>query len=269
MEYKIISGAVVEVKRTWMNARPNTKKTRGQRIAGNTSERKIRQNEIERKKQLARILNANLSAGWMLATLKFDDAHLPPDYEALKTEGKKFLRKFRAAFKSEHGRNPRLVMVCANWSPRNNAPARLHIHLVVEPCSWDMLRSVWSTVNGVSLEPIDNRKDHAALAVYLVDNVHGRPRGESTWCASRGNLEKPIYTEPVPVDNVEEIEIIPTARQTAFERLDDEDGRAVSTYIRCILPCKPTVRGQQIILPRPQKRGGRKQRRAAAERSEE
>ena len=269
MEYKIISGSVVEVKRTWMNARPNVKKPRGQRIAGNTSERKIRQNEIEKKKQLARILNANIGKGWLLVTLKYDDAHLPADYEALKESGKKFCRTLRTAFKAANGRNPRMVLANANWNPTEDCPARLHHHIVIEDCSWDMLRDIWPTPNGVSIEPIDGRADHTALAVYLVDNVHGRPRGENAWSTSRGNLEKPIYTEPTPVDNVEEIEIIPTARQTAFERLDDEDGRAVSTYIRCILPCKPTVRGRQIILPRPQKRGGRKQRRAAAERSEE
>lgn len=261
MEYKIISGSVVEVRRTWMSARPGVKKPRGQRIAGNTSARKIRQNEIEKKKQLARILNANLEKGWLLVTLKYDDEHLPADYETLKESGKKFCRALRAAFKAETGRNPRLVMVNANWNPTENCPARYHHHIVIEACSWDMLRDIWSTANGVSIEPIDGRADHTALAVYLVDNVRGLARGQCAWSTSRGNLAKPIYTEPSPVDNVEDIELIPTARQTAFERIDDEDGRAVSTYVRCILPCKPTVRGRQIILPRPPKRGGRKMRR--------
>lgn len=261
MEYKIISGKVVEIRRTWMSAQPSIKKPRGHRIAGNTSERKIRQNEIEKKKQLARVLNANLDNGWLLVTLKYDDAHLPADYETLKVSGKKFCRALRNAFKAETGRNPRMIFINANWSPSKNRPARLHHHIVLEGCSWDMLRRLWPIPNGVSIEPIDNRADHTALAVYLVDNVHGRPRGENAWSTSRGNIAKPIYTEPAPVDNVEDIELMPQARQTAFERLDDEDGRAVSTYIRCILPCKPTVRGRQIILPRPPKRGGRKQRR--------
>ena len=265
MEYKMISGSVVEVKRTWMSARPNVKKPRGTRIAGNTSERKIRQNEIERVKQLARIINANVEKGWMLVTLKYDNEHLPADYEALKESGKKFCRSLRAAFKARYGRNPRLIMVNANWKPPESGngegcPARLHHHIVIEECSWDMLRDIWPTPNGVSIEPLDGRKDHTALAWYLVHNVHGLERGQCAWSTSRGNLAKPIYTEPEPVDNVEEIEVIPTANQTAFERLDDEDGRAVSTYVRCILPCKPTVRGRQIILPRPPRRGGRKRR---------
>lgn len=264
MEYKIISGSVVEVKRTWMNALPNVKKPRGTRIAGNTSLRKIKQNEIEKKKQLARILNANIEKGWNFATFKYDDEHLPADYNALKESGKKFLRDFRTAFKAAYGRNPRYIWTNANWKPlkdgRGDCPARLHHHLVVEPCSWDMLRELWPTPNGVSIEPIDGRADHTALAKYLVDNVHGLERGQCVWTTSRGNLLKPIYTEPEPVSDIESIEIIPTARQTAFERLDDEDGRTVSTYVRCILPCKPTVRGRQIILPRPPKRGGQKKR---------
>lgn len=265
VEYKIISGSVVEKKRTWMTTKSAEKKYRGTRIAGNTSERKIRQNEMERKKQLARILNCNLEKGWAFATLKYDDAHLPADYEALRESGKKFLRDLRTAFKAAYGRNPKYIFVNANWEPPKGGrgdgrPARFHHHLVIEPCSWDLLRELWPTPNGVSIEPIDGRDDHTALAKYLVDNVHGLERGQCVWTTSRGNLLKPIYTEPEPVDNVEDIEIIPTARQTAFERLDDEDGRAVSTYIRCILPCKPTVRGRQIILPRPPKRGGRKKR---------
>lgn len=265
MEYKIISGSVVEKKRTWMTVKSDVKKFRGTRIAGNTSERKIRQNEIERKKQLARTLNCNIEKGWSFATLKYDDEHLPADYAALQESGKKFLRNFRAEFKAEYGRNPRYVWVNANWKPPKSKmdegrPARLHHHLVVEPCSWDLLRKLWPVQNGVSIEPIDSREDHTALANYLVDNVHGLERGQCVWTTSRGNLLKPIYTEPEPVSDIESIEIIPTARQTAFERLDDEDGRTVSTYVRCILPCKPTVRGRQIILPRPPKRGGRKKR---------
>ena len=260
MEYKIISGSVVEIKRTWMSARSSAKKTRGTRIAGNSSERKIRQNEIERTKQLARILNTNLEKGWILVTLKYDDEHLPPDYAALKENGKKFCRALRAAFKAKHDRNPRMIFVNANWSPEEDREARLHHHMVIEKCSWDMLRDIWPTTNGVSIEPIDGRADHSALAYYLVHNVHGLEPGQCSWSTSRGNLAKPIYTEPEPVEDVEDIQVIPTANQTAFERLDDEDGRPVSTYIRCVLPCKPTIRGRQIILPCPPKRGGRKRR---------
>lgn len=110
MEYKIISGNVVEIRRTYMHVRSESgKKKRGQRIAGNTSKRKIRANEREAIKCLARTLNANLVKGWLLVSLKYDDEHLPEDYSALEESGRKFLRAFRAAFKAEYGRNPKYI----------------------------------------------------------------------------------------------------------------------------------------------------------------
>lgn len=261
MEYKIISGSVVEIRRTYMNVRAGSpqKKPRGQRIAGNTSAKKIKANEVEAVKALARTLNANLTRGWLWVTLKYDDEHLPEDYTALETRGTKFLRALRAAFRKEHGCNPRYIWVNANWSPERDAPARLHHHLVIEACSLDLLAALWKC-GTVSVEAIDGREDHTALAVYIVKNVHGLERGKNRWSTSRGNLAKPIYTEPEEVTDggVEDIAVLPTAKQTAFERLDDECGRAVSAYIRCVLPARPKVRGGQIIIPRTKKRGGRK-----------
>lgn len=260
MEYKIVSGKVVEIKRTFLPIAAERKRPRGQRIAGNSSERKIKENEREQKKRLARILNANLEKGWMLITLKYDNATLPTDYDALTVSGKKFLRKLREAFKAEHGRNPRFVMVNANWNPSKNRPARLHHHIVMEPFLWDVICSLWPVKDGVSIEPVDSREDHTALAVYLCDNVHDLPRGGNVWSTSRGNLAKPIYTEPVEItDGIADIKIIPTATQTAFERLDGEAGTPVSAYIRCVLPEKPIIKGRQIILPKPPKRGGRRE----------
>lgn len=258
MEYKIISGRVVEIRRSYMPLAADRKKPRGQRIAGNSSAQKIKDNEREQKKRLARILNANVEKGWILITCKYDNATLPEDYKALTVSGKKFFRRLREAFKAEHGRNPRVIMVNANWNPEKNCPARFHHHIVMEACAWDMIRSLWPVQDGISIEPIDSRADHTALAVYLCDNVHGLPRGGNVWSTSRGNLAKPIYTEPVEItDGIADIKIIPTATQTAFERLDGEAGTPVSSYIRCILPEKPIIRGQQIILPKPPKRGGR------------
>lgn len=259
MEYKIISGNVVEIRRTFMNVRSDSpKKKRGVRIAGNTSARRIRANEREAIKNLARLLNANVSQGWVLVSLKYDNEHLPVDYSALEASGKKFTRQFRDAFRKEYGRNPKFILVNANWNPEKDCPARLHHHIIVERCSLDMLAKVWKG-GGIATEETDGREDHTALAVYLVKNVRGLERGANRWRVSRGNLEKPIYTEPEEVSgDVDDIAILPRAKQTAFERLDDEYGRAVSAYVRCVLPERPRVRGSQIIIPRPPKRGGHK-----------
>lgn len=257
MEYKIISGKVVEIKRTYMPL-ADRKKPRGHRIAGNSDERKIKDNEREQKKRLARTLNANLEKGWMFVTLKYDDETRPLDYAALQVSGKKYMRKLREAFKKQYGRNPKFILVNANWNPERDCPAKFHHHIVIESCSWDMLRGLWPIENGVSIEPIDGREDHTALAVYLVDNVRGLPYNGKVWSTSRDNLAKPIYTEPVEIaDDIADIQPIPTAVQTAFERLDGEAGTPVSAYIRCVLPEKPVIKGRQIMLPKPRKRGGK------------
>lgn len=260
MEYKIISGHTVEVRRSWLIGREGgtERKKRGVRIAGNTSEKKIRANETEAVKQLARILNCNIEKGWMFVTAKFDQSHLPSDREALKKFISRYLKSVRAAFKAEHGRNPRYVYVMGTWSVKHERPARYHLHMVIEPCSADILRSLWQGGGSVICEDIDNRQDHTALAVYMYRNTERGEKSECRWSTSRGNLAKPIYTEPVEVDSIEDVEKIPGSVMMDMYRLDDEDGRAISAYIRCVLPEKPKVRGGQVILPKPPKRGGRK-----------
>ena len=259
MEYKIISGSVVEIRRSYFSARAGERKTRGTRIAGNSSERKIRANEQEQTKRFARVLNANLTPDWTLLSLKFDNEHLPTTYQELESVAYKFMAKLRAAFKKEYGHTPKSVYVCANWSPKRNAPARLHIHLLIEKCSLDLVRELWK-LGGIATETIDSRGDHTALAVYLMHNVQlsKEEKGKQLWHPSRGNLEKPVFTEPVPVDDVESIALPAQSEQTAFERLDDESGQAVYTYVRCLMHERPRIRGRQVIMPKAPKRGGRK-----------
>lgn len=259
MEYKIISGCVTEIRRSWLSGRERgAEKRRGNRIAGNTSEKKIKANETEAVKQLARILNCNVRKNWMFVTAKFDEAHLPSDRDGLKKMISRYLKAVRAAFKAEHGRNPRYIYVLGTWSVKHDRPARFHLHLVIEPCSADMLRSLWQGGGSVICEDIDNRQDHTALAVYLYKNTERTERGECRWSTSRGNLDKPIYTEPVEVSDVEGIDKIPGSVMMDMSRLDDEDGNPISAYIRCVLPVRPRVRGGQLIIPKAPKRGGRK-----------
>ena len=253
MEYKIISGNTVEIRRTYMTAKTQPK-PRGMRIAGNSSVRKIKANEREQIKKLARVLNCNIEDGWMLVTLSYNNSTLPADYAALETNGQKFMRRLREAFKREYGHAPKCILVNANWSPERNAPARLHHHLLIEGCSVDLLRSLW-TAGGAAYEDCDSRKDHTALAVYLMHNVQlsKEDRHKQIWHPSRGNLAKPIYTEPVEVEDAEDIEPVKGSVQTDFERVDDECGRAMSTYIRCTVEERPRIGGRQIIFSKSKK----------------
>lgn len=249
MEYKIISGRTVEIKRSYLSVRSQSeqKKKRGARKAGNSSLRKILANKISSARRLAQIINSNYGAGdgWM--TLKYDEAHLPADYEGAERDMENLLKKLRREYRKLYGRAPLLVWVTANWSPRRKAPARLHQHMVVPADAIELVRRLWWGGSVIAVE-MDNRADHSDLAAYIEDNVHDRP-GAHHWHTSRG-MARPIYTEPVEVEDIEEIKPEKGSVIKEHSSSVDEDGRVTCTYLRCVLPEAPRVRGGQIYLTR-------------------
>lgn len=254
MEYKIISGRTVEIRRSYLSVRSTgEKKRRGTRKAGSSSLKKILANERETIRALARLINMNFPAGSGFLSLKYDSEHLPADFGSAKVFAEKFMRKFRAAYRKETGHNPKAILVNANWSPRRKAPARLHHHLLLPADGIEIARRLW-TGGGFAVECLDNRADHTDLAAYLIGNLHGMPQ-EKHWHPSR-NLDKPLVTEPVPVEDVETIRAERGSVIKDYEESKDEDGNVVGTYIRCVLPEAPRVRGGQIFLSR---RGERRQ----------
>lgn len=269
MKYYVISGRVVEEKRSWLSTDPQYRKPRGTRRAGASSERKIKANEKSSVKALARILNCNCRPGDAFLTLKYDAGHYPGSSRAEEnvpgSEGythaerilDRYLRKVRAEYRKETGRSPLYVRVTANWSPHRDAPARLHHHLVLPADAFEIARRLWQSFGGegtVMLRELDSRGDYSDLAAYLAANVHGGQAGKKHWSCSRG-MEKPIITEPEEIDDIEDVQAIPGGIVKDVEETKDEDGRVIGKYMRCLLPARPTVRGSQIILPKP-KRGG-------------
>ena len=255
MEYKIISGKVVETRRSWMPVRQTgePKPTRGVRRAGSTSEKKIKANETESARQLARVINATVQAGDLLASLKYDDAHLPADYAEAEAELSRFLRILRREFRKQYGRLPWCVWVTGNWSPKREAPARLHHHLVIERDAYELLGKLWQG-GGLNIEMLDSREDHSDLAAYLVANVHGQP-AKKKWHASR-NVQRPVFTEPIEVNDVEDVQPEKGAVIKEHQTTVDEEGHVVGSYLRCVLTAPVKIRGGQIVIP-----GRRKRRR--------
>lgn len=249
MQYYILSGKVMETRRSYLPARALLPKKRGTRKAGASSLAKIKANEREQVKKLARILNCNLDKSWLHIVLNFDEEHLPANLEELDKIASKFFRTFRADFKKQTDRNPKYIFVPANWSPRKNRPARLHIHLIVESFSVDRLKELWK-YGGVMSEDIDGRQDHTSLSVYLIHNIQLSKafKGRRVWNTSRGNLEKPIYTEPEEVSSYDGIDLPKDAIQTDFAMIEDEGGKIVGAYSRCILAEAPRIRGGQVII---------------------
>lgn len=255
MEYKIISGRVTEIRRSWLPVRQagEPKQKRAPRVAGASSEKKIKANEKSSAQELARVINATWGKGDAFVTAKYDDEHLPADYESAERDVEKALRELRRRYKAMTGQNPIVLRVTANWSPKRHAPARLHQHLIMNKEAEPIFREIWKG-GGYNMEELDNRGDHSDLAAYLVENVHGRPN-KKKWHVSR-NVSRPIYTEPEQVDDVEDIRPEKGSVIKAHEANCDEDGRVTSTYLRCLLPERQKVRGGKVITPRANKRGG-------------
>lgn len=249
MEYKIISGGcVVETRRSWMPVRKagEPRPTRGVRKAGSSSEAKIKANETESARKLARKINSTVKAGDLWVSLRYDDQHLPESWEAACEHMEKWMRILRREFKKLHGRLPYAFWATANWSPRRKAPARLHQHIVIEAEAYDLLPQLW-TFGSIGIELLDGRADHSSLAFYMVDNVHG-VRVKQKWHASR-NVKGPVYTDPVPVDDPEDVQPEKGAVISEHQVTIDEEGHVVGSYLRCILPAPVKIRGGQIVIP--------------------
>lgn len=253
MEYMIVSGngRIVEKRRSWMPVRQKgePKPTRGVRKAGASSEKKIKANETESARELARAINSTVQAGDLWIALKYDNEHLPESYEEAADDMSRFLRVLRREYRRRFGELPWLFWVTANWKPEKNGegrPARLHQHMLAPANALELIRELWKG-GGINIELLDNRVDHSDIAFYMVGNVHGRP-GKKKWHASR-NVGRPVYTEPVEVQDVEGVQPEKGAVIKEHIATTDEDGRVVGSYLRCVLPEPVKVRGGQIVMP--------------------
>ena len=265
MEYKIISGRTVETKRSWFPTGQAARKPRGTRRAGASSVRKIKANEKNRIMNLARTINCNFEAGDCLFTAKYDDRHypdpdpsLPPEdqreaqFQAAKQNQKKFLQKLRKDYEKETGKKLKAVAVTANWNQKKDIPARLHHHLILPSDATEIAKKLWYRFGGIGTvreDDLNNEGDYTRVASYLFNNVHGRPAGENIWFLN-DTATTEIYTEPVEVREVEGVQAEYQSVIKEHYSIRDEDGQAISSYIRCTLPERPKVRGGQIILPK-------------------
>ena len=257
MEYKIISGSVVETRRSYLSVRNTTQppKGRAKKVAGHTSAKKIAANEQERNRQFARIINANYRAGDGHLVLKYDEIHVPLTYEAAEKDLGDYFKRLYYQCKKRGLPRPVISWVTANWSPRRDCPARLHHHVVMPAAYIELARSLWQG-GGYSMEELDGRGDHSDLAAYMIANVHAEP-GKRNWHTTR-NATRPIITEPEPVNDIEDVQPEKGAVIKAHDKSTDEEGRVTSVYLRCLLPYRPYVRGGKVVKPDQRKRGGHK-----------
>lgn len=247
VEYRIISGRTVEVRRSWMDVGKARKasKRRAKRVAGASSLRKIAANEREAVRRLARIINTNFAAGDLWLQLKYDDERLPADKDAAKADAKKFLRKVARDYKKRTGKTLKRVLVTSDTDPRTGKKVRLHHHLVMDRLAWEEVVRYWPE-DQMYYKLLDGRGDYTGIAKYMVENNPVQPH-EQRWSCSRG-MEKPIVTEPEVVEDLE-IEAPKGCDVRENVRVMDSETGVETAYLRAVMPDRPTVKRKRVKWP--------------------
>lgn len=208
---KIISGSVVERRKTYVGRRPSR---RGARIKGSAGEKKQENNRQQAILSLARTLNCNYSHGDGYLTLSFADEALAAcggTLEGAKKAGRKFLDRVGYRMK-KHGEVLKWVMVPSELDGETGELVRVHIHAVISGHGLrledgvfylydEKLEDVWG--NGeVDVQILRRQKDYYPLARYLIMQARG-VADEKKYSVSR-NMVKPrvehLYTySPAPL----------------------------------------------------------------------
>lgn len=230
MEYKIISGRTVEVRRCWMAVK-RTAARRGMRVS-KSGLRKISANEQEAVKRLAREINCNFSGGDLWVTLSYDNEHLPDSMESAKGEREKFLRTLRRKYKKATSTELRYIIATSGKDSKTGEPVRLHHHLLLPRDCEELIRGLWPSEDDVCVRHLDNRGDYTGVARYIVSNTDtGEDGGKKRYTCSK-NLKKPVYTEPVEVREDERVRIPRDCSLKEKVDLVDEDTGRSSLYVR-------------------------------------
>lgn len=240
-EYRIRSGRCVEVKRVAMELGKRQTGTRRGQKASKSAESKIRANEREQSRNLARILNCNFDASSVFVTLHYPNEALPSSREEAKAYIAKFLRKAKDIFKKRYpGKTLRYVLVTADRQTKRDAKARIHHHIVMDDIGWELVRELWFAEHA-KMEYLDATGDYTQLAVYMLRNVD-KHEHERAWTTSRGNLEKPVYEAPVPVTSRGRIRIPRDASLKERTEYTNAETGEMFEYCRWTVPAPPRGR---------------------------
>ena len=145
--------------------------------------RKQEQNEYSKKKNLARLLNANYKAGDLLIGLDYSEAGMRKlekvcartaewaegseetrqeiIYEAAEKELKLCIRRVMRAMGKE-GEEIRYIAITSDMDGDTGESVRVHHHLVVNAEARAAFLSKW-TLGGVSIEPLSKQGDYTPM----------------------------------------------------------------------------------------------------------
>lgn len=216
----IVAGALVrEV--IYSRAAPRETATVRQAKRKMSSEAQQRLNARYSWEKLELMLATNFVPGDLVATLTFDDAHLPPDRKAAAAR----LKKFRAELgRSRTDKGAELRMI---WTLENKVgEGRWHVHAVINSTGDDFADIVrcWPYGSEIRIEKLELSKtrNYESLARYMCKEARERP-GLRCWSYTRSCRHPEVETFPVPDDTTVEIPDGATVIQEETKRTEWAD----------------------------------------------
>lgn len=243
----IRSGRVIEKSQFYVGR----KKPRASRRKGASSAAKMDANMNAAVRQLARTMNCNWGHGDLLLTLKYDEGHLPEDFEAAEREGTKWWRRISRELKGENVKISGVWMT-SETDPETGEVVRLHHHAVLSAQGVEILRDgqgrilggkigertlsdIWGK-GGVDIQLLRDQDDYTPIASYFAKQAR-RVGDAKKWHMSRG-LKQPVIESERVVSNPRELHTPAGATVCEIGRYEEGSGTHYIRYIRKARPKK-------------------------------
>ena len=234
--YKIQSGNVIERYKAWKSGTPGKK--RGGRMKGSSTMKKVEQNRQGAVRRLARVLNANFTHRDFLLTMKYDNEHLPADWEGHERDRALVLERIKKRLKKLGLPAARCVSLCANRDGKTGREVRRHVHAVISGDAirfdggvWRLgevpLDNVWGK-GSVEVAQLWDQDDYTGLAVYLLRQARTDKADWKQYHTSR-NMVRPVAEEETALTGREL-----RAPKGAKVLENHYDARSGSGYIRYV-----------------------------------
>lgn len=250
----IRSGRVIEKSQYYVGQR----KPRASRKKGTSSAAKMDANLNAAVRQLARTMNCNWGHGDLLLTLKYDEAHLPANFDAAEREATKWWRRLSRDLKALDVKLGGVWMT-SETDPETGEVVRLHHHAVIGAAGIEILHGeggeilggsvggrtladIWGQ-GGVDIQLLRDQDDYTPIARYFAAQAR-RADDAKKWHVSRG-LKRPVIESERVVTNPRELHTPAGATVCEIGKYEEGSGTHYIRYIR---------------KPRPKKVGGHKEK---------
>lgn len=209
--------------------------------------KKVMQNEASAIKRMARLLNANFSAGDCLLTLSYSEQGMervirraacqstdPEEYKDAINAGAaqeltNCLRRVKYAL-DKQGIENMYLGITADIDPETGEEVRVHHHIVVKAGTEEAFIKAWQKYGHVNIEHLSKQEDYLPIAVYFCKQV--RHQEDAKMYTRSRNMIVPEGKDRVSHSGSE----IRLPKHCRMVQRNEWRGQYAPQYIRYILP---------------------------------